>query len=81
MACLEDLTRGAVVRGILADGLVTVIDVKPHGSPVVDLTHKDPAGRPGNDLLYRDREATLEVVTAGCASLHLGWQLLQMFPR
>jgi hypothetical protein len=56
MARLEDLTRGAAVRGILPDGLVTVLDVKWYGAAVVELTYKDAAGRPGNQLLYRDDE-------------------------
>ena len=65
MARLEDLTRGATIKGILPDQLVTVVDVKWYGSNVVELTYKDAAGRPGNELLYRDREPTLEIVTAG----------------
>ncbi len=65
MARLEDLKNGASVRGILPDCLVTVVDVKWHGSAVVELVYKDPAGRLGNELLYRDREATIEVATAG----------------
>jgi len=31
MARLEDLTRGAALKGILPDGLVTVLDVKWFG--------------------------------------------------
>jgi superfamily II DNA or RNA helicase len=65
MARLEDLTRGAAVKGILPDGLVTVVDVKWHGSGVVELTYKDASGRLGSELLYRDRETTIEVATAG----------------
>ena len=65
MARLEDLTRGAAVRGILPNGLVTVLDVKWYGTAVVELTYKDASGRPGNQLIYRDDEARLEVVTAG----------------
>jgi superfamily II DNA or RNA helicase len=64
MARLEDLTRGAQVKGILPDGLVTVVDVQWHGA-VVELTYKDAAGRLGNELLFRDREPTLEVLAAG----------------
>jgi hypothetical protein len=55
MARLEDLTRGAAVRGILPDGLVTVVDAQWHGSAVVELTYKDASGRLGSELLYRDR--------------------------
>lgn len=65
MAKLEDLTRGAAVKGILPDCLATVIDVKWYGSAAVELTYKDPAGKPNVVLLYRDREPTLEVIEAG----------------
>ncbi len=65
MVRLEELTRGASVKGILPEGLVTVIDVKWHGSAVVELTYKDAAGRLGNELLYRDREPTVTLATAG----------------
>ena len=65
MARLEDLKPGASVKGILPNQLVTVIAQKWHGSDVLELTYKDPSGRPGNELLFRDREPTLEVVSAG----------------
>jgi superfamily II DNA or RNA helicase len=65
MAKLEDLTRGAAVKGILPDCLVTVIDVVWYGSAAIELTYKDHAGKPNVVLLYRDREPTLEVVEAG----------------
>src|SRR3954447_9678700 len=65
MARLEDLTRGASVKGILPDRLVTVVDVRWHGSAVVELTYKDATGRLGSELLYRDREPTIEVVESG----------------
>jgi SNF2 family DNA or RNA helicase len=60
---LEDLTKGATVKGILTNQLVTVIDVKWFGADALELTYKDANGRPGNDLLYRYREETLEIVT------------------
>ena len=65
MAKLEDLTRGAAVKGILPDCLVTVIDVKWYGSAAIELTYKDPAGKPSVVLLYRDREPTLEIGETG----------------
>jgi SNF2 family DNA or RNA helicase len=65
MAKLEDLKRGATVKGILPDCLVTVIDVKWYGSAAVELTYKDPAGKPNVVLLYRDREPTLEIAETG----------------
>ena len=65
MAKIEDITRGAAVKGILPDGLVTVVDVKWIGSVAIELTYKDSAGRLGNELIYRDREPTLEVLMVG----------------
>ncbi|MCK6484524.1 MAG: SNF2-related protein [Phycisphaerae bacterium] len=65
MAALEDITRGAAVRGILPDCLVTISDVRWIGTVAVEVTYKDAAGKLGNELLYRDREPTLEVVEAG----------------
>lgn len=65
MAKLEDLKRGASVKGILQDCLVTVIDVKWYGSAAIELTYKDPAGKPDVLLLYRDREPSLEIVEVG----------------
>ncbi|MEB3161101.1 MAG: RNA helicase, partial [Synechocystis sp.] len=65
MARLEDLTRGASLKGILPNQIVTVIDVQWHGSDVVELTYKDAQGQPQVDLLLRERESGLEIVTAG----------------
>jgi len=65
MAHLEDLTRGATVTGILPDVLVTVVDVEWHGTVALTLTYRDATGRLGNELLYRDREPSIEIATAG----------------
>src|SRR5258706_3426534 len=65
MAKLEDLTRGASVKGVLPDGLVSVVDTKWIGTVAVELTYKDNAGKLGNELLYRDREPTLEIAQVG----------------
>ena len=46
MARLEDITRGACVRGILPDALVNVVDVTWHGSDVLELVYKDSGGQP-----------------------------------
>lgn len=51
--------------GILPDGLVTVVDVKWIGSVAIELTYKDASGKLGNELVYRDREPTLEIAAAG----------------
>ncbi|MBJ7900533.1 MAG: DUF3883 domain-containing protein [Cyanobacteria bacterium RI_101] len=65
MTRLEDLTRGASLKGILPNQVVTVIDIQWHGSDVVELTYKDAEGQPQVDLLLREREAGLEIATAG----------------
>ncbi len=65
MARLEDLTRGAFVKGILPNETVTVVDVKWHGSSCIELTYKDSSGRVDHDLLYRDQEPRLEIEAAG----------------
>jgi len=65
MARLEDLKEGASVKGVRPDGPVTIINVKWHGDSVVELTYKDSSGRPGNELLFRDREPTLETIEPG----------------
>jgi hypothetical protein len=56
-----------MVAGILPSGTVTVVDVAWHGSSVAELTYKDAAGHLGSELLYRDREPTLNIVDAGRA--------------
>jgi len=58
MATLEQITRGAAVRGILPEGLVTIRDVRWIGTVAIEITYKDSAGRLGNELLYRDCELT-----------------------
>ncbi len=65
MARLEDLIRGSQIRGILPDGPVTVVDVTWYGTAVVELTYKDATGKLGSELIYRDREPSLSVATAG----------------
>jgi superfamily II DNA or RNA helicase len=70
MARLEDLAPGATVKGILPNEVVTIIDVKSHGSSVIEVVYKDTAGHVANELLFRERESALEVVTPG-----RGWNL------
>ena len=53
MARLEELTRGTAVKGILPDGLVTVVDARWYGSDVIELTYKYAVGRLGHEQLYR----------------------------
>ncbi|PZN06688.1 MAG: hypothetical protein DIU69_12885, partial [Bacillota bacterium] len=65
MVRLEQITRGTLLKGILPSGPVTVVDVRWHGSNVIELFYKDPSGRPGTELVFRDREPALEIVTPG----------------
>jgi SNF2 family DNA or RNA helicase len=65
VARLDELTRGSTIKGILPDSLVTIVAVKWIGTVAVEVTYKDTTGRLGNELLYRDREPTLEIVEVG----------------
>jgi SNF2 family DNA or RNA helicase len=65
MARLEDLKRGAAVKGILPDGFITVVDVSWIGSVAIELTYKDSKGKLANELIYRDREHDLEILESG----------------
>jgi len=65
MARLEELTAGASVKGLIPDRLVTVINAQWVGSNVVELTYRDDQGTLGNQLLYRDNEAMIDIAKAG----------------
>jgi len=62
---LEDLQANAAVRGVLSDGLVTVVSVQWFGSEALELTYKTPTGKVANELLYRHDEPRLEIVEVG----------------
>jgi len=64
---LEDLTPGAVVRGLVAGQAVEVIAVQWHGTTAVTVTFRDADGRPDDRLVYRDDEASLTVEGRGRA--------------
>ena len=65
MTKLEELTAGTIVRGILPNHHITVINAKWHGSDAVELTYKDTNGKPYTEIVFRDDESTLEIVTEG----------------
>jgi SNF2 family DNA or RNA helicase len=65
MATLEELKPNASVRGVLPNGLVTVVSVQWFGSEALELTYKDAAGKVANELLYRHDEPRLEIVEEG----------------
>ena len=60
----EDLKPGVKVKGIVPGQIVSVVDVKWHGSSAVELFYKRADGRPGTQLLFRHDEPHLEVVQA-----------------
>jgi superfamily II DNA or RNA helicase len=65
MAILEDIKPNSQVKGILPSGLVTVLSAQWHGSDVVEVTYRDVSGKLGSELLFRDRQADLEVSAPG----------------
>src|SRR6478736_8917483 len=65
MSTLEDLTPNAAVRGILPNGLVSVVSVQWFGSGALELTYKTATGKVANELLYRHDEPRLEVAEQG----------------
>ncbi|MDB2687467.1 helicase-related protein [Mariniblastus sp.] len=65
MSRLEEITKDAVVQGILAHASVTIIDARWHGTTALEVTYKAGDGMLGSELLYRHRESTLEVVESG----------------
>lgn len=68
MSRLEDITVGSAVKGIAGNDLVTIVAVQWYGSNVMEITYKDTKGVPGTQLLYRDSEPSIEVL-----SKHLPW--------
>ena len=65
MAKLEELRPSAALKGILADSLVTVVNVQWYGSAALELTYKTATGKVANELLYRHDEPRLEIVQEG----------------
>jgi SNF2 family DNA or RNA helicase len=65
MVSLNELRTGTVVRGVLPSGVITVVRIQWFGSDAIELTYKDTAGKLASELIYRDREADLEIVAEG----------------
>ena len=55
------------MKGIRPDGPVEVLDAKWHGANTLELTYKAQDGKPGCELLFRDREPSLEIASLGPA--------------
>ena len=62
---LEELKKGAVIRGVLPGQKVSVVDAKWFGDSAVELFYRADDGRTGSELIYRDREPELEVESEG----------------
>ncbi|MDX2100844.1 MAG: DEAD/DEAH box helicase, partial [Leptolyngbyaceae cyanobacterium bins.59] len=65
MARLEDLAHGTTVKGILPNQNVVIVNVTQPSDDVIELVYKDASGNLGQELVLRDREADLEIVTTG----------------
>lgn len=65
MAKLEDIKKDATVKGILTGQLVSIIETKWHGSDALEVVFRDSSGKHDSQILFRDRESTVEVITAG----------------
>lgn len=63
MARLEELTQGAIIKGILPNQQVTVVATTWLGTAGIELTYKAADGQLGSELLYRESESSLEIVT------------------
>ena len=68
MARLEDITVDSKIQGLVINETVEVVAAKWFGNDVVEVTYKDSRGQTGSQLLYRENEADLVVVTE-----HLPW--------
>ena len=68
MAILEEITVGSTVKGIINDETVTIVSVQWFGSNVIDVTYRDNKGKAGTQLVLRDNEESIEVM-----SNHLPW--------
>ena len=63
MAKLELITVGSIVSGITDTGSVQIIAIKWYGDSVLEVTFKDRMGNLASQLLYRDNEESLVVVS------------------
>ncbi len=64
---LEDLTPGAVLRGVEPSGPVEVVQATWHGGDVLTLTFRTQQGHVRQELLYREDEPRLTLESPGPA--------------
>jgi len=63
MASLEEIKPTVQIKGILPTGPVTILNAQWHGSDVLEITYRDIGGNLGNELLFRDHQNELEILT------------------
>ena len=63
MARLEDITVGSSVKGIVANDTVTIVAVQWYGTNVIEITYKNSAGALGAQMIYRENEPNIEVMS------------------
>lgn len=61
---LEELTPGALVRGIVPHGPVQIEHVKWQGTSAITVFYTDEDGAPGTTVLYRENQPALTLVNA-----------------
>jgi len=62
---LEELQPKHAIEGVYPDGPVTVLSVQWYGSEALELTYKTPSGAIASDLLCRDDEDCLRILSDG----------------
>lgn len=62
MIKLENIKVNGLVRGIVPNTVVTIKHVQMFGSQALEITFVDAEGKAGTQLLFRDQEASLELV-------------------
>jgi SNF2 family DNA or RNA helicase len=67
MLKLEDIKKGAQVVGLIPDGVVTIFAVDPVGEDALSVAYKLADGNIREQMVYRDREASLSLAKAGHA--------------
>ena len=61
MAALEEITVGKYVKGIIGPHPVRIVDLKWYGTTALEVKYQDSEGKLGQQLLYRDKEAEIEI--------------------
>src|SRR6266540_4477361 len=64
---LEELTPGAIIRGLSPGEAVTVVAANWHGSSAITLTYRHATGRVAERLVYRDDEPMLSAERTAAA--------------